>query len=183
MKKIILISALLITTVNCAQINKASKASSAREELLIVKLPEKHNWKITNEGYDDNKFILLLEEFTDATEKESSAYLAITSTLDRTNVDLQKEMKHFFKTTKVKSVQAKLTVIEHDKKVVEPYIIFLVETMYNNERKQKESFVCMYKQGKKSFHTCTISMEESAFTKEEIVEKVRLLKTCQIVFK
>lgn len=182
MKKIFLFIPFLFTIINCAQSNTRNEATERQQEFLYVNLPDKNNWKITNEGYENNKRIILAEQFKDSIE-QPAAYLAITSAMGITTTDLEKEMKEYFKTAKDKSGNATLTVIEKNTKAVAPYILFFVENMYNEERKRKESIICMYLQGKQSFHTCSVSMAEIAFTNEQIAQKASMLKTCRTVYK
>lgn len=146
-----------------------------KNERFFVKLYDKENWKITNESYKNNQHIILIAN-------ENSEHLSLTSNIGVKNINLIQAMDDSYKIAKIKSQDAKLSLIEKDLKAKEPWIMYVIQNVINEECNCKESQVWYLIQGENCFHSCFISARNDLFTNEKKEEIIKTFKTAKIIY-
>lgn len=152
-----------------------------KEERIFVKVPDTKKWKITEESYKNNQHITLVANTFDSIKKPSE-YLSLTSNMDIKNIDLIKAMDDSYKTAKSKSKDAELSLIAKDLKAKEPWIMYLIQNVINEEYNCKVSQVWYLTQGENFFHSCFMSVRNDAFTDEKKEEMIKVFKTAKIIY-
>ena len=161
---------LLITLISCCTV------SGQENEVIYVNLKDKENWKITENNYKDNQHIILLAN------SNTSEHLSLISHLKKKNNDLVKAMNHFYNIEKGNSKDVKLIVIEKDLKAKDPWIMYSIQNVTNEECSCKESQVWLLIQGDHSLHSCVMSVKNDLFTNEKKEEIINVLKTAKVVY-
>lgn len=147
-----------------------------KKEQFFVNIPDKENWKITDQSYKNNQHIILIAN------TKTSEYLNLTSHIEVKSTDLTKAMNDSYKITKGKSQDTKLSLIGKDLKAKEPWIMYVIQNIINEECNCKESQVWYLVQGENCLHTCFIATGKEPFTNEKKEEFIKVLKTAKIIY-
>lgn len=149
-------------------------AFGQKTEYIIVNLPDKENWKITENNFKNKERIILV-----ANDKTSER-ISLISGLDAKKSDLTKAMNNFYNNSKSLSKDAKLSVLGKDLKTKEPWIMYIIENINNKECNCKEAQICIMIQGENCLHRCIVHVT-NALTKHKKDEIIKILKTAKIV--
>lgn len=146
-----------------------------KNEYFFVKMYDKKNWEITNESYKNNQRIILMAN-------KNSDYLSLISNIGMKNTDIAKAMDASYKMVKGKSQDAQLSLLEKDVKAKEPWIMYLIQNVINEDCNCKETQVWYLIQGENCFHSCCISIRNDLFTPEKKEEIIRTFTTAKIIY-
>lgn len=161
---------LIITIISCCTI------SGQENEAIYVNLKDKENWEITENSYKDNQHVILLAN------NKTSEHLSLTSSPEVKNSDLTKAMNNFYKIEKGRSKDAELTLIQKDLNANEPWIMYSIQNVTNEECNCKQSQVWLLIQGQNSLHSCVMSVKNDLFTNDKKEEIINVLKTAKVVY-
>jgi len=161
---------LLIILISCCTISRQEN------EAIYVNFKDKENWEITENNYKDNQHIILLAN------NKTSEYLSLTSSPGVKNSDLAKTMNNFYNIEKGQSKDAKLTLIQKDVNASDPWIMYSIQDINNEECNCKESQVWLLIQGDNSLHSCVMSVKNDLFTNEKKEEIIKVFKTAKVVY-
>lgn len=153
-----------------------------KEERIFVKLPDRERWKISSESYEKKQHITVLVKTYD-TLKKPSEYLSLISILDKKNVDVTEAMNDSYKIAKGKSKDVEFTLIEKDLKAKNPWIMYSIQNVTDEDCHCKVSQIWYFIQGDHFFHSCLMSVRNDSFTKEKKEEIIKIFKTAKIVYK
>lgn len=166
-----------ITTAN----REKGKLNQKKNEFVFVEIPDKENWKITFEGVENNQHIILVVNKQDTIQKPAES-LALISNIGLKNIDLIQAMNETYQTAKEQSKAAELSFIENDLNIKEPWIMYLIQNIDNEECNCTVAQVWFLIQGENCLHYCFLSVRNDALTPEKKEEMIKIFKTAKIVY-
>ena len=163
-------------------ISKYCNNIKVEDEVFVLNWPQKENWKQqTPQENDKMKFVEFLrnnETFENWTEIGTMiTYKGITGE------DVEFRAQSMYQITKEKCPQAKFTIIEMDKKIEYPWIIFSTECPVSDETKTPESQLWYLVQGNASLYLCDRAVKQKFLPKDKLLNWTKFFKTAEIVSK
>lgn len=160
-------------------ISKYCNKKDAKEEFLNLKWPKNENWKEqTPQENDKMKFVELLrdnETFENWTEIGTMiTYKGVIGD------DIEFRAKSLYNQTKEKCPAAKFTIIEMDKKIEYPWIIFSMECPVSGQTKTPESQIWCIIQGHSSLYVNDRAIKQKSLSKEIILNWTEFFKTAKV---
>lgn len=150
-------------------------------ENIVLDFPESENWKVTYRSSEKGQNIFLLGR-SNETLKNWTELAGMSAMLGIKGVDLEAEMNDFYNQERKTSTKAKLTYIDKDLTARFPWIMFTIESIYNEECKCNESKVCYLTQGQQSFYSCFRSVRGENLTKESIDKIKKFFLKTEIIY-
>lgn len=141
--------------------------SIQKGENLILDFPESENWKITYQNFEKDQNIILLRHSNETLENWTEQ-AGMASSKGITGVNLVEEMEVFYQQQLKISPKAKFTFINKDLTSKHPWIMFSIESIYNEDCNCNESKICYFIQGKQSFYSCFRSIRGEKISNDKL---------------
>jgi|688.fasta_scaffold77032_6 tetratricopeptide (TPR) repeat protein len=163
-------------------ISKYCNEKDAKKEFLNLKWPKDENWKEqTPQENGKMKFVELLrnnETFDNWTEIGTMiTYKGIVGE------DVEFRAKSLYDQTKESCPAAKFTIIEMDKKIEYPWIIFSIECPVSGQTKTPESQIWYIIQGNSSLYANDRAIKQKSLPKDTIMKWTEFFKTGKVEIK
>lgn len=149
-------------------------------ENIVLDFPESENWKITYQSSENGQSIYLLGRSNETTNNWTEL-AGMSAIVGIKGVDLEIEMKELYNQERESSPKAKLTYIDKDLTSKYPWIMFTIESIYNEECKCYESKLCYLTQGQQSFYSCFRLVRGEKLTKNSLDKLKRFFLKTEII--
>ncbi|RDC63921.1 tetratricopeptide repeat protein [Adhaeribacter pallidiroseus] len=151
-------------------------------ESLVLNWPEKENWKIGNSQENEEMAVIELIHTNEKLDNWTE-FGYMSSIKGVTNVPMDKAMNLMFQQTKQNSSKAKLTFIEKNEAVKNPWILFMIEAPNFKNDKKPESQLWYVVQGETSLYTNFRAVKQSSIP-DDLKEKwINFFKEGKLVYK
>lgn len=159
----------------CANLNNSA-------EFLNLVWPESENWKI--ESSQENEIMKMEELLKDGEKFENWTEIGTLITYkNQVAQDVEAKAKMLFEETKQKSSNSVFKVIELNKRIEFPYIIFSIEVPQSQNINNPESQLWIIMQGNKSLYLADRAIKAPSIPKATLDNWTTFFKTAKILVK
>jgi len=151
-------------------------------ESLMLDWPDSEGWKVGDDQENEQTRVIDLVRGKETVDKWTELG-NMTSIKGVKNIPVDKAMSLMFDQAKQKAPEAKLTFIEKDESVENPWIIFTIEAPGFNNDNIPESQLWYIVQGKQALYTNFRAVKKASIPADLKTKWIAFFKTGKIVYK
>jgi len=170
---------LALFTMLAVLLNTMNSSAQSKESLKIY-WPEEYRWQIGSNQEDENIHMMALIPADDKIEDWSiiGTMMAIKGAKD---VPMEEAMNIMYAQAKENAPKAKLTLIEINKEVTHPWVIFKIESPSLSNEQHPESQLYYLIQGNSTFYTNFVAVKEKSLNRKFVKKWQDVFKSSELV--